>query len=117
MTTGGGGFTAAAGGPAHHIPVLGAPALEFLKVHDGGIYIDATFGAGGYTRAILAAANATVIGIDRDRHAIALGAEPVQGGRLPLVEDQTASPEAWTPARGPAAVARGRPDGLGGWPQ
>ncbi|MEP7031313.1 MAG: 16S rRNA (cytosine(1402)-N(4))-methyltransferase RsmH [Pseudolabrys sp.] len=88
MTTGGGGFTAAAGGPAHHIPVLGAPALKFLKVHDGGVYIDGTFGAGGYSRAILAAANATVIGIDRDRDAIALGAALVQAGRLTLVEDQ-----------------------------
>ena len=53
MTAGGDGFAAVAGGPAHHIPVLGRPALDFLNVRDGGIYIDATFGAGGYTRAIL----------------------------------------------------------------
>ena len=57
MTAGGDGFAAVAGGPAPHIPVLGRPALDFLAVHDGGVYIDATFGAGGYSRAILAAAH------------------------------------------------------------
>jgi 16S rRNA (cytosine1402-N4)-methyltransferase len=90
MMAGGGGFAAAAGGPAHHIPVLGAPALEFLAVKDGGVYIDGTFGAGGYTRAILDAADCKVIGIDRDQTAIALGVDLVEdsGGRLTLVEDR-----------------------------
>jgi 16S rRNA (cytosine1402-N4)-methyltransferase len=85
----GGGGSAVAGGPAFHIPVLGRPALSFLNVRDGGIYIDATFGAGGYTRAILAAADAKVIGIDRDQTAIALGQPLVDAaqGRLTLVED------------------------------
>lgn len=78
MTAGGGG-SAAAGGPALHIPVLGAPALQHLNVHDGGVYIDGTFGAGGYTRAILDAAACKVIGIDRDQTAIALGADLVEG--------------------------------------
>ena len=40
---------AVAGGPARHVPVLARPALELLNVRDGGIYIDGTFGAGGYT--------------------------------------------------------------------
>ncbi|MSO66477.1 MAG: 16S rRNA (cytosine(1402)-N(4))-methyltransferase RsmH [Pseudolabrys sp.] len=86
----GDGFGAVAGGPARHIPVLGRRAVELLKVRDGGIYIDATFGAGGYTRGILAATGTHVIGIDRDRHAIALGADLVQAaqGRLTLIEDQ-----------------------------
>ena len=53
MTTGSDGFAAVVGGPAHHIPVLGRPAVDFLNVRNGGVYIDATFGAGGYTRAIL----------------------------------------------------------------
>jgi 16S rRNA (cytosine1402-N4)-methyltransferase len=70
--------------------VLGRPALDYLNVRDGGVYIDGTFGAGGYTRAILDAANCTVIGIDRDQTAIALGADLVEraGGRLTLVEDR-----------------------------
>jgi len=76
--------------PAQHIPVLGREAAEFLKVRDGGTYIDGTFGVGGYTRAILAAANSKVIGIDRDQSAIARGAGLVEeaGGRLTLIEDQ-----------------------------
>ena len=79
-----------AAGDAPHIPVLGRTAIELLKVQDGGIYIDGTFGAGGYTRAILAAANGEVIGIDRDRSALALGAGLVEQakGRLVLVEDR-----------------------------
>lgn len=89
MTAGGGG-SAVAGGPALHIPVLGPPALRLLNVHDGGVYIDGTFGAGGYSRAILDAANCKVIGIDRDQTAIALGADLVEQaqGRLTLVEDR-----------------------------
>ncbi|MDB5673894.1 MAG: S-adenosyl-methyltransferase MraW [Sphingomonas bacterium] len=73
-----------------HIPVLGQPALEFLKVRDGGIYIDGTFGAGGYTAAILAAADCRVVGIDRDQTAIAAGFDMVGAarGRLTLIEDQ-----------------------------
>jgi 16S rRNA (cytosine1402-N4)-methyltransferase len=81
---------AVAGGPARHVPVLARPALEFLAVRDGGVYVDGTFGAGGYSRAILAAANAQVIGIDRDQSAVAGGADLVQaaGGRLVLVEER-----------------------------
>ncbi|MBN2752223.1 MAG: 16S rRNA (cytosine(1402)-N(4))-methyltransferase RsmH [Rhodospirillaceae bacterium] len=49
-----------------HIPVLLPEVVGALRPHDGGIYVDATFGAGGYTRAILAAAGCTVYAIDRD---------------------------------------------------
>jgi 16S rRNA (cytosine1402-N4)-methyltransferase len=82
------GGSAVAGGPARHIPVLVGPALDLLAVRDGGIYIDATFGGGGYTSAILAAADARIIAIDRDREAVARGADLVAhaGGRLTLVE-------------------------------
>ena len=106
MTAGGDGFAAVAGGPAHHIPVLGRPALDFLNVRDGGVYIDATFGAGGYTRAILAAADCKVIGIDRDPAAIALGRELAQSahGRLTLVEDRFSNLDAVARAHGFDAV-------------
>lgn len=73
-----------------HIPVLGAEAVDLLNPRGGGIYVDATFGAGGYSRAILDAADTRVIGIDRDRTAIAGGFDLVDrsNGRLTLVEDR-----------------------------
>ncbi len=73
-----------------HIPVLGRQAVEMLSPRDGGVYVDATFGAGGYSGAILGIAGTRVIGIDRDRTAIAGGFELVDrsGGRLTLVEDR-----------------------------
>jgi 16S rRNA (cytosine1402-N4)-methyltransferase len=73
-----------------HIPVLGREVLGWLRPREGGIYVDATFGAGGYSRAILEAGNVSVIGIDRDRTAISGGFELVDrsNGRLTLVEDR-----------------------------
>jgi 16S rRNA (cytosine1402-N4)-methyltransferase len=73
-----------------HIPVLGREAVELLKPRDGGIYVDATFGAGGYSRAILDTPGTRIIGIDRDRTAIAGGFDLVDqsAGRLTLVEDR-----------------------------
>ena len=56
-----------------HIPVLGREVIEWLSPHSGGVYVDATFGAGGYSRALLAIDGTRVIGIDRDRTAIASG--------------------------------------------
>ena len=90
MMTGRDGGNAVDGGLARHIPVLAQPALHYLAPRDGGIYIDGTFGAGGYTRAILAAADCNVIGIDRDQSAIARGFDLVEQakGRLTLVEDR-----------------------------
>jgi 16S rRNA (cytosine1402-N4)-methyltransferase len=73
-----------------HIPVLGRQAIAMLQPRAGGIYVDATFGAGGYSRAILEAAGARVIGIDRDRSAVTAGFDLVDrsDGRLTLVEDR-----------------------------
>ena len=73
-----------------HIPVLGREAVALLNPRQGGIYVDATFGAGGYSRAILEIAGTRVIGIDRDRSAIAGGFDLVErsSGRLTLVEDR-----------------------------
>jgi 16S rRNA (cytosine1402-N4)-methyltransferase len=90
MTGRDGGSPAVAGGLARHIPVLCPAAIGFLDLREGGIYIDGTFGAGGYARAMLDAANCKVIGIDRDRSAIAAGAGLVAhyGGRLELVQDR-----------------------------
>jgi 16S rRNA (cytosine1402-N4)-methyltransferase len=77
----------AAGGPAHHIPVLLAETVSALCVKEGGVYLDGTFGAGGYTRAILAK-GAEVIALDRDPQAIASGQALVaaSASRLRLIE-------------------------------
>ena len=78
----------AAGGPALHIPVLRDEVLTALDAKSGGLYLDGTFGAGGYTRAILAASDTRVLALDRDRTAIVGGADLVAAanGRLTLAE-------------------------------
>ncbi|WP_213769603.1 16S rRNA (cytosine(1402)-N(4))-methyltransferase RsmH [Bradyrhizobium sp. dw_78] len=75
---------------SRHIPVLGREAVEWLSLRSGGIYVDATFGAGGYSRMMLEVAGTRIIGIDRDRNAVAGGFALVDqsGGRLTLVEDR-----------------------------
>lgn len=54
-----------------HLPVLLREVVEALQPRDGGAYVDGTFGAGGYSRALLDAADCRVWGIDRDPAAIA----------------------------------------------
>ncbi|MFG1420635.1 16S rRNA (cytosine(1402)-N(4))-methyltransferase RsmH [Roseixanthobacter liquoris] len=91
MKTGRGvGPTDAAGGPARHLPVMLPQVLAHLAPKDAGTYVDGTFGAGGYTSAILQAADCQVMAIDRDHTAIAAGAGLVleARGRLVLVEDR-----------------------------
>ncbi len=58
-----------------HTPVMLKEVLDALSPRDGGIYVDGTFGGGGYSRAVLDAADCTVWGIDRDPEAVARGAE------------------------------------------
>src|SRR5690242_862235 len=75
---------------SRHIPVLGREAVEMLAPREGGVYVDATFGAGGYSRMILETAGTRVIAIDRDRSAVTGGFELVDRseGRLTLVEER-----------------------------
>lgn len=49
-----------------HIPVMLNEVLTYLTPQPGKTYVDATFGNGGYTRAILEAADCRVIAVDRD---------------------------------------------------
>src|SRR3989344_1575096 len=56
-----------------HTPVMLSEVLDVLSPQEGKIYVDATFGVGGYSRAILRAANCTVYGVDRDPDAVKRG--------------------------------------------
>lgn len=71
---------------APHLPVLLDEVIEGLAIADGETHVDATFGAGGYTRAMIAA-GARVIAFDRDPDAIANGRvlETESGDALTLV--------------------------------
>lgn len=71
-----------------HVPVLADAVVHALAIAPGEIVVDGTFGAGGYTRAMLAAGAGRVIGIDRDPEAIAAGASLVPDARLTLIEDR-----------------------------
>ncbi len=51
---------------SQHIPVMVGEVCDALNVARGGVYVDGTFGQGGYTRAILAQPNTSVIAFDRD---------------------------------------------------
>jgi len=70
-----------------HIPVMLQEVLDYMQPHDGGIYVDATFGHGGYARALLDSADCLVYAIDRDpeaeRRAAAISAE--YDGRLRFI--------------------------------
>lgn len=71
-----------------HTPVMLAEVLAALAPADGRTYLDGTFGAGGYARAILEAADATLWAIDRDAEAVAHGKtlEAEYAGRLTVLE-------------------------------
>lgn len=82
---------------APHIPVLLNEVLTALRASATGIYLDGTFGAGGYTRAILEASPANrVLALDRDPTAIAggQGLAAASGGRLRLIETEFSNMEA-----------------------
>ena len=73
---------------APHTPVLGPAVVDMLQVHANGLYIDGTFGAGGYSAAMLAEGAGRVVAIDRDPSAIRDGAALADRypGRLRLVQ-------------------------------
>lgn len=102
MTAGrGGGEILAAGGPARHLPVLRDEVLQALAPKPSEIFLDATFGAGGYSRALLEAVDTRVLAIDRDPTAIAGGQALVAAfqGRLTLVQGVFSDLEAIARAR------------------
>lgn len=73
---------------APHISVLRDAVIASLMPKSGGHYVDGTFGAGGYSEALLGAADCKVWGIDRDPDALAFGAALTARfpGRLTMIE-------------------------------
>ena len=73
---------------AVHEPVLVAETLAALGPRDGALYLDGTFGGGGWSKALLEAARCSVVAIDRDAAALRGGAALASrfAGRLTLVE-------------------------------
>ena len=51
---------------SHHFPVMLSEIIEFSTPSEGGLYIDCTFGGGGYSEALLKFPKTKVIGLDRD---------------------------------------------------
>lgn len=89
-----------------HTPVMMSEALALLKVRDGGTYVDGTFGRGGYSRAILEAANANVIAIDRDPEAIEQAEKfsAIYGPRFTIIPGKFSQMKEMLNARGVFAV-------------
>jgi 16S rRNA (cytosine1402-N4)-methyltransferase len=92
-------------GVAPHVPVLLDEVMAGLAPRPGEVHVDGTFGAGGYSRALLDA-GARVIAFDRDPSAVAAGAVLAadSDGRLDIVPDLFSRMEAALSARGIDAV-------------
>ncbi len=78
---------------AVHKSVLQQETVDALEPRDGGLYVDATFGAGGISRALLESADCSVVAIDQDPKAIERS-EPIRRdfkGRFEIVEGRFGS--------------------------
>ena len=71
---------------AVHIPVMLNEAIEALNIESGKTYIDATFGRGGYSKAILALGG-KVIAIDRDINAVRYAEENINDSNFRIVHN------------------------------
>lgn len=97
-------------GAAAHVPVMLAEVLAALEVADGGTYVDATYGDGGFTRGILESADCTVIALDCDPEAAARARREAArwNRRLVVVEGRFGTMGALLPAHGfPAGTIGG----------
>src|SRR3954469_495273 len=81
-------MTSTGANTAPHVPVLVSEVMAALAIHEQQTVVDGTFGAGGYTRAMLAQGAGRVIGFDRDPDAIEAGRSLVPDPRLTLIEER-----------------------------
>ncbi|HWU91945.1 MAG TPA: 16S rRNA (cytosine(1402)-N(4))-methyltransferase RsmH [Sphingomicrobium sp.] len=89
---------------SQHVPVLVSQVIDALAIADGATVVDGTFGAGGYTRAMLRAGAGRVIAFDRDPDAIEEGRSLVPDSRLTLVNDRFSQMDRALAERGIDAV-------------
>ncbi|HLI91068.1 MAG TPA: 16S rRNA (cytosine(1402)-N(4))-methyltransferase RsmH [Ktedonobacteraceae bacterium] len=95
---------------SRHVPVMLEEVLQFLRPAPGGLYIDATLGGGGHTRALLehSAPDGKVLGIDTDVQALerarAQFSAPISDGRLVLAQGNFAEISSIASAAGFTAV-------------
>jgi 16S rRNA (cytosine1402-N4)-methyltransferase len=87
-----------------HVPVMLEEVMAVLHPRDDAIYVDGTFGGGGYSAALLACAKCRVFGIDRDGAAIARGRALVEkfDGRLTLIHGRFSDMDELLEAQGVA---------------
>ena len=92
-----------------HVPVLLEEVVALLEPRNGALYVDGTFGCGGYSKALLTSAVCNVVAIDRDPHARE-SAEKMKagyGGRFDFVGGNFGSMDSYLKARGVARVNGG----------
>lgn len=70
---------------AYHVPVLLKESVDGLNIHEGGVYVDVTFGGGGHSREILSRLGGTgrLFGFDQDADAVANSAMLSADGKAP----------------------------------
>jgi len=90
-----------------HVTVLLRESVDALAPHAGGVYVDATLGAGGHAEAILEASEGSrLIGVDRDEHALSLAKKRLGrfGDRVTFVHGRFSEIEGHLEALGVSAV-------------
>jgi 16S rRNA (cytosine1402-N4)-methyltransferase len=97
-------MTAATPNSTPHVPVLIDQVIAGLSIQSGETHVDGTFGAGGYTRAMLGAGAGRVIAFDRDPDAIDAGPSLVPDPRLTLIHERFSKMDEALEERGLAPV-------------
>jgi 16S rRNA (cytosine1402-N4)-methyltransferase len=94
-------------GTGGHVPVLLAEVIAALAPRDGAIYLDGTFGGGGYSEKLLRTAPCRVVALDRDPQAIRAGdaLQQLYGGRLTVIEGRFSEMERLLAPLGIGALA------------
>ena len=97
-------MSAVAVAQAPHAPVLLDEVVAGLAVQPGTTHVDGTFGAGGYSKALLGAGAGRVIAFDRDPTAIEEGRSLVPDPRLMLIHERFSRMDQALAERGVAPV-------------